>query len=248
MNRTLTLLLVLFLTCCSLAQTELKLPKNCNQLVVVTNTEWDQTVATMRRFERKSEQKPWTSVGKPVTVNLGRTGLAWGRSPLMEGFTPPKNDHSKREGDGRSPAGVFPFLKAFGHPRAPEGYSDKNLPFLKVTDQQCVDDKTSEYYNQIVAPAEVGGVTWNSAEKMKIDLYKLGLVVGHNCPKADPGMGSCIFFHLQAGPGKPTSGCTSMEPGSLRDLVLWMQADEHPTLVQMPSSVYKKLGAGFPRL
>lgn len=248
MNRKLTLLLLLFLTSCTLAQTELKLPKDCRQVVVVTNSGWDQTVATMRRFERKAEGKPWTAVGKPVTVNLGRTGLAWGRSPLMKGFTPPENDLSKREGDGRSPAGVFPFLKAFGHPQAPEGYSSKNLPFLKVTDQQCVDDKKSEYYNQIVKPAEVGGVTWDSAETMKIDLYKLGLVVGHNCPMADPGMGSCIFFHLQSGPGKPTSGCTSMEPTPLRDLVLWMHTDSHPTLVQVPASVYSKLGEKFPRL
>jgi D-alanyl-D-alanine dipeptidase len=197
----------------------------------------------MCRFERKTSASPWQQVGTTVTINLGRTGLAWGSSSIME---TPQTPKVKREGDGRSPAGIFPILKAFGHPKAPSGYAADNLDFLVVTDEQCVDDKASEYYNQIVEPDKVGGVSWDSAETMKIDLYRLGLVVGHNCPKAVAGMGSCIFFHLQRGPGKPTAGCTSMRDADLRELVLWLRRDKKPVVVQLPEKVYRAQGDAFP--
>ena len=217
---------------------EIHLPQDSLQLVTVINDHWDDTTAVMRRFQRENPQQKWVEVGQPVPVNLGRTGLAWGSSPLMD--TTRLEGKRKQEGDGRSPAGLFPFLQAFGHPAPPSGYGEKNLPFLTVDQEQCVDDGKSAYYNQIVRPDEVGGVTWNSAETMKIDLYEMGLVVGHNCPKAKPGMGSCIFFHLERGPGKPTAGCTSMKRRDLRALLLWLKADKHPVVIQLPKKEFQK--------
>ncbi|MFA5507646.1 MAG: L,D-transpeptidase family protein [Vulcanimicrobiota bacterium] len=236
------LLFYLFLTASVPAQ-ELSIPTDTRQAVVVYSQSWDHTTATMLRFERADESADWTRVGKSVKVNLGRTGLAWGRSPLMK---TPSGLKLKKEGDGRSPAGLFPILSAFGHPAPPEGYSEANLDFLTVTDQQAVDDSKSEYYNQIVRPAEVGGVSWNSAETMKIEVYRLGLVVGHNLPKAVPGGGSAIFFHLQTGPGETTAGCTSMTKGALTELVLWLEKEKNPVLLQLPREELRKLGEDFP--
>ena len=196
----------------------------------------------MVRYQRSSEQDTWKKVGKPVRINLGRTGLAWGSSPLMK--EPAKN--RKKEGDGRAPAGLFPILRAFGHPSPPEGYSERNLEFLTITDEQCVDDVDSEHYNTIVRPDKVGGVSWDSAEKMKIGVYRLGLVIGHNCPDAAPAMGSCIFFHYESGPGVPTAGCTSMAKDSLKTLVLWLDRDSNPVLLQLPLSVYRSLEGEYP--
>lgn len=238
------LLLVLLLLLQPILAQTLEIPEDSRQLVVVANKGWDETVGRMYRFERKNSASPWKQVGQSVPINLGRTGLAWGSSPLMK---TPQNSKVKKEGDGRSPAGIFPILQAFGHPQAPKGYTTKNLDFLVVTDEQCVDDRKSEYYNQVVEPDKVGGVSWDSAETMKIDLYKLGLVIGHNCPKAVPGMGSCIFFHLQRGPGKPTAGCTSMTDSALTELVLWLAKEEKPVVVQLPEKVYRAQGDGFPK-
>ena len=240
-------LLVFLLSTNLLAQTQLSLPDDCQQLVTVQNAHWDATVAQMSRFERCCPDSPWTQVGSEVTVNLGRTGLAWGRSELMPKASYPAGVLTKREGDGRSPAGLFPLVRAFGHPRAPQGYQDTNLPFLSVTDEHCVDDKNSRYYNKVVDPDDVGGVSWDSAEIMKIDLYELGLEVGHNCPQAKSGFGSCIFFHLQRGAGKATAGCTSMTRQNLQDLVLWLKRDKMPLVVQLPRGEYRKLGSEFPR-
>lgn len=238
------LILLLLLLVHPLSAQSFEIPEDSRQLVVVSNKNWDDPVGRMYRFERKTSTSPWKQVGKAVPINLGRTGLAWGSSPLMK---TPQSGKAKKEGDGRSPAGVFPILKAFGHPKPPTGYDAENLDFLVVTDEQCVDDRNSEYYNQVVDPDKVGGVTWDSAETMKIDLYRLGLVVGHNCPKAVAGMGSCIFFHLQRGPGKPTAGCTSMTDAGLTELVLWLRTKEKPVVVQLPEKIYQAQGDGFPK-
>lgn len=248
MTRLIPFLLFLAILSPLAADTELRIPDQSRQAVVVVNSHWDATQAHLHRFERKHQSEPWKSVGRPVLVNLGRTGLAWGKSPLMVEFTPPQGEGEKREGDGRSPAGIFPILRAFGHPSPPPGYSNQNLPYLDISDEQCVDDKTSKYYNQIVRPKEVGGVTWSSAERMKISLYQLGLVVGHNCPKAKSGYGSCIFFHLQRGIGKATAGCTSMDDRDLQQLVLWLKKDKNPVVVQLPRKEYAKRQLGLPRL
>ena len=226
-----------------------EIPEDTLQLVVVVSSDWNSPTARMQWFERPDCNTPWKSVAQPVSVNLGRTGLAWGQSDLMrESGGVDTASPVKREGDGKAPAGLFAFLKAFGHPHPPRGYSEENLPFLQVKAEQCVDDVSSPYYNQIVEPAKVGGKTWNSSETMAIDLYKLGLVVGHNCPDADPGMGSCIFYHLERGAAQPTAGCTSMSQKNISKLLVWLQRDSHPLTVQLPLKEYKALGEGWPRL
>lgn len=220
-----------------------ELPGESLQLILVDSEDWNSPVARMRCYQRSSESQPWQQVWEPVTVNLGRSGLGWGKSELMNGEAPagPK----KREGDGRAPAGLFWVLSAFGHPEAPQGYSPENLPFMLLEEQQCIDDPQHALYNQVVDPKEVGGVTWSSAEVMKIPLYRLGLVVGHNCPSAEAGLGSCIFFHLEGRPGSPTAGCTSMSEKNLARLMLWLKTEARPVLVQLPKDLVPKVPGSF---
>ena len=54
----------------------------------------------------------------------------------------------KAEGDGRSPAGVFPLGRGFGFAPASEA-SWLKLPYLPVVEGiECVDDSASTVYNQ----------------------------------------------------------------------------------------------------
>lgn len=229
------------------ADLDLRLPDDSRQMVVVKSPNWDSKVAVMQRFERSEAKGEWTPVGESAAVNLGRTGLAWGVSELMGAIPKGTLDGGRKvEGDGRAPAGLFPIGNAFGHPAPPQGYSSENPPFLVLTDEQCVDDGDSPYYNKVVHPDEVGGVTWSSAETMKISLYRLGVEIAHNCPRAQKGLGSCIFFHLQRGVGRPTAGCTSMAESDLIDLMLWLKTDERPVLLQLPDEAFKQLGDEFP--
>lgn len=234
-------LLYLLLVTCVLAEPKLVIPESSLQAVVVINSDWNDPYAQMYRFERASADKPWVTVGRAIPVSLGRTGLAWGRSPLFEEVPASEKGPRKREGDGKAPAGLFPLLSAFGHPTAPAGYSTANLPFQIVDKHQCVDDGNSPYYNQIVVPSEVGGRTWNSAETMKIEVYKMGLVVGHNCAKAQKGLGSCIFFHLRSGPKDTTAGCTAMDKAPLTELLLWLKKQSEPVVIQLPKQQFQQL-------
>ncbi len=244
-----TALIAIMVATAAWAKPTFEVPDETLQLVVVVSPDWNSSTARMQWFERPNSKTAWKPVTQPLPVNLGRTGLAWGKSELMrEVGAPDVISPVKREGDGKAPAGLFSFLKAFGHPHPPRGYSDENLPFLQVKAEQCVDDVASPYYNQIVDPAKVGPKTWKSSEIMAIDLYELGLVVGHNCPGADPGMGSCIFYHLERGPSQSTAGCTSMSRRNLTNLLVWLRRDGHPMTVQLPLKEYKALGGGWPRI
>src|SRR5688500_5977558 len=74
------------------------------QLVVVTTPGWTATTGSMQRFERAGSASEWRAVDQPVPVVVGRTGIAWGVG--FDGVS--SEGPHKREGDGKSPAGMFP--------------------------------------------------------------------------------------------------------------------------------------------
>jgi D-alanyl-D-alanine dipeptidase len=209
------------------------------QLVVVTTPGWDSTTGMLHRFERAREGEAWRAVGTPTPIVVGRTGLAWGIGfdavPGAEASAP-----RKREGDGRSPAGVFPLDTVFGFQplAAPLG-----LPFVSLTDQtDCVDDPGSAHYNTVVARDRVSRVDWSSAERMRtIEQYKLGVIVGYNAAPPVPGRGSCIFLHIWGGPASTTAGCTALDARELTAVVEWLDASRRPMLVQLTASEYQRL-------
>jgi D-alanyl-D-alanine dipeptidase len=208
-----------------------------HQLVVVTAGDWKATNGWLRRFERNYQG--WQIIGLPFRVVLGRGGLGWGRGahPL------PQAGPQKKEGDGRSPAGIFLLPYAFGY-AAPDSVREIKLPYVQCSASlECVDDTNSSYYNVIVDRRSVGAPDWNSFEKMRRsdEQYRLGVFVAHNSPPAQPGAGSCIFLHIWIGPDVPTSGCTAMSAGAMESLLGWLDAQAHPVLVQLPEAEYQRL-------
>jgi D-alanyl-D-alanine dipeptidase len=208
------------------------------QLILVTTPAWDSVQGTLRRFERKGARAKWTQVGEAFAVVVGRSGLGWGAGLVeTEGEGP-----SKREGDGRAPAGVFTLTRAFGF--ADEGRASwLRVPYTPLTPTvECVDDTASTHYNRVVDRADVKTVDWNSSERMReVEGYRWGVVVAHNA-RAVPGRGSCIFLHVWAGPSKGTAGCTAMEQPNLEALLGWLDSRKSPLLVQLPESEYARLG------
>jgi D-alanyl-D-alanine dipeptidase len=206
------------------------------QMVVVTAADWKATNGWLRRFERNDQG--WQVNGAPLRVVLGRSGLGWGRGehPL------PQAGPQKKEGDGRSPAGLFLLPYAFGY-AASDSVREIKLPYVQCTASlECVDDTNSSYYNVIVDRRSVGAPDWSSSEKMRMsdDEYRLGIFVKHNSSPAQPGAGSCIFMHIWKGPDVPTSGCTAMSAGGMERLLGWLDAKAHPVLLQLPVSEYQR--------
>lgn len=212
-------------------------PESARQLVLVVTPDWDTTSGTMRRFVRSSAQAPWRRVGATVPVVVGTNGLAWGTDSL--GAT---GDPHKREGDGRSPAGLFPLDGAFGFAPSP-AMPRVRLPYTQLTaSSECVDDTASAHYNNVVDRDRVPKVDWSSSEHMRrIAQYQVGVLVGYNTHPVRIGRGSCIFLHIWDGPGSSTAGCTAFPRADVNALLAWLDPKKQPVLVQLPSAEYFRL-------
>ncbi len=210
--------------------------RNSRQLVLVLTSDWDAVDGSLRRFERPSVGSPWKPVGAVVPVVVGKNGMGWDAKLPLE----PAGVPVKREGDTKSPAGVFRLGKAFG--RSSEELEGVRLPHLPLGDDlECVDDAHSPHYNQLVRRKEVSQPDWTSSEKMWQErLYKRGVVVEYNTP-ARPAAGSCIFLHIWNGPHRGTAGCTAMEEANLIEVMKWLDQSRNPVLVQLPKAGYERL-------
>jgi len=208
------------------------------QLVVVVTPSWNSTTGTMTRFERQTPASAWTSLGDPIPLVVGRTGIAWGA-----GFDDVSTEGPhKLEGDGKAPSGIFPLDTAFGFEPA-DSIRGVRLPYVQLLPTtDCVDDTTSSHYNTVVDKAVVPRVDWNSAEHMRqVSQYEIGVIVGYNASPPIKGRGSCIFLHIWAGPDSHTAGCTAFDQAKLRELMLWLDPHKRPLLVQLTAEEYQKL-------
>lgn len=218
------------------------------QMIVVTTSDWSAVEGRLRRYERTTEHEKWRPVGDPISIVVGRNGLAWGIGivPTDNAQVRSASDPVKREGDGRAPAGIFALGTAFGY--ASEPLQGLKMPYLNLTASiECVDDPGSKHYNRIVDRSVVAP-DWNSSEHMRNagESYRLGVVVDHNGtvtgdrnpPK--PGGGSCVFLHIWHR-HEGTAGCTAMSQPELETLLTWLDPAHKPVLVQLPEPAYERL-------
>lgn len=213
------------------------------QLLLVVTPDWDTVGGELRRFARPATAMAWSAVGDPVSIVVGRNGLAWDplAAPVIQGPI-------KREGDGRAPAGVFPIGTAFGYaPATDPAAAQLAVPYLPVTEGvECVDDVQSSRYNTIVNRRGVAVPDWTSSEKMREvgEEYRWGVVVHYNTP-AVAGRGSCIFLHIAHPSGRGTAGCTAMSAEALLDAMRWLAPERAPVVVQLPRAAYDRLRAAW---
>jgi len=204
------------------------------QLLVVTTENWSESTGVMQRYERKNGQ--WHRMGKAIAIKLGRNGLGWGIG-LHE--IPQNAKIIKKEGDGKSPAGIFRLNQAFGYEPFNIGYP---YEVYSETDH-CVDDVNSKFYNKIVDSTKIDR-DYKSHEVMKFpkDYYKYGIVVDHNGITEDfmskKGAGSCIFIHIKS---IPTAGCTVMSENEIKEILEWLDPKAEPLLIQGTDQVVENL-------
>jgi L,D-peptidoglycan transpeptidase YkuD (ErfK/YbiS/YcfS/YnhG family) len=237
MNRLLTLMLGLCAGILPIQATALPWD-DARQLVLVTTPGWDESTGMLRRFERSDDS--WHPVGEAVPVRIGRSGAAWGL-----GLHPHQPGTAKREGDGRSPAGIFRLGEAFGYAASMQ----TALPYAPMHESNyCIDVVGSPLYNRIVDAQAVGAdAVEGSTEPMRRDLhadgdqrYKLGFVIQHN-PDRRQAAGSCIFAHVWKSPDDATAGCTAMTEPVMRQLLDWLDPDTRPVFVLLPEETYRQL-------
>src|ERR1700677_4674213 len=152
------------------------------QMIVVTTSDWSAVEGRLRRYERTTVDEKWRLVGDPISIVVGKNGLGWGIGvvPTDDAQIRSASDPVKREGDGKSPAGVFALGTAFGY--ASEPLQGLKVPYLSLTSSiECVDDPGSKHYNRIMDRSVVSP-DWNSSEHMRNagESYRWGVVVDHN--------------------------------------------------------------------
>ncbi len=215
-----------------------KVPKR-DQLLVVRSRSWSAATGTLQRYERADAQ-PWQAIGLAIAVNLGRRGMAWGRG-LHEPASAGPDAPLKKEGDGKSPAGLFALGHAFGSaPNLPE--TSRGFPYLQSgTQSYCVEDTRSTLYNSIIDAREVEQKTWERwSPLLRSDgLFRWGVVVRQNDAPPEIGAGSCVFLHVWRGPGQGTSGCTAMAASDIEETLIWLDEAASPRLVQLPEALYQ---------
>lgn len=216
---------VLFLLFFLQLHAQVIIPQQTQQLLLVSALGFKSTQATLQAYEKKDNH--WIKIFEPIKVNIGRSGLAWGKG-IIE-IKHKKSDPVKQEGDGKAPAGLFSLDSFFGYDT-----QHFDFPYSKMTSQDiCVDDSTSPKYNTLLSTRDTGLYKSFEWMKRKDNLYELGIVVGHN-KKGLKQAGSCIFIHIQSDIDAPTAGCTSLKKEKLLKIMKWMKFSKHPLLLQLP--------------
>jgi L,D-peptidoglycan transpeptidase YkuD (ErfK/YbiS/YcfS/YnhG family) len=129
----------------------------------------------------------------------------------------------KKEGDLKTPAGLYPIGNAFGtHPLA------LKMDYKYITaDDKFIDDVNHEHYNSWVS----GPTDAKSYESMLIEPYAYGAVINYNMNPTIAGAGSAIFIHLRRSPNSPTAGCIALEKKQLLMMLHWLDKNKHPYIL-----------------
>jgi L,D-peptidoglycan transpeptidase YkuD (ErfK/YbiS/YcfS/YnhG family) len=158
----------------------------------------------------------WRQALGPIKAVAGRNGFA------------PKGE--KREGDGRTPTGLYRLGTAFGYPSS----AGTKMPYRQAqADDLWVDDPASPDYNRWVKQSETRAASY---EKMKRDddLYKYGIVIEYNTDPIVPGFGSAIFLHIWAGKRSTTAGCIAVSEEDILKILGWLDPAAEPVIIIHP--------------
>jgi L,D-peptidoglycan transpeptidase YkuD (ErfK/YbiS/YcfS/YnhG family) len=180
-----------------------------NQAIVVHPLNKNSTQAQLSTWQR--EGSIWRRL-LFISAVIGKNGLG------LAG--------QKKEGDGKTPSGVYPLGPAFGYaPSINTGLSYRQAG----PNDFWVDDKQSRQYNQWVS----GMPNAKSFERMRRPdgLYQYGIVIGYNRHPVISGAGSAIFMHVWQGYNSPTSGCVAINQRYLRKILRWLNRQEKPVIL-----------------
>jgi L,D-peptidoglycan transpeptidase YkuD (ErfK/YbiS/YcfS/YnhG family) len=209
------------------------------RLALVVVPRMDATKAVLYTFERDVPATSWVRRGGAEACVVGTRGIAWGdtfRSYAKQG------EPIKREGDKRTPAGVYRFGKTFG-------FAKSNLPgYLRLTPGAnfCVHDTRSPLYGHIVPKSTVAKKV--SGEDMAaFPLYKNGIVIDYP-PDRKAKAGSCIFMHIWGGEDVGTSGCVALPAARVAHLQDWVRKRRYAAIAVLNKGALSRFNGCLPSL
>lgn len=122
----------------------------------------------------------------------------------------------KREGDGASPAGIWPIREVLYRPdRGPPPATEFRVRAMTPEDGWCDDPGDPAYNRPVTLPYPASAETlWREDE-----IYDIVVILGHNDDPPIRGQGSAIFLHLCRPGYPPTQGCVAVTRHDLEDLL-----------------------------
>ncbi|MEL6424897.1 MAG: L,D-transpeptidase family protein [Pseudomonadota bacterium] len=149
-----------------------------------------------------------------------RWGARYGRASFPCAIGRGGIGHKLREGDGITPAGVYPVcaMKMFARadridPRAASPTHARDI---------WSDDPADPLYNSEIRPGDPSRHPWSHERLWRADpLYDLVIDIGYD---GGSGGGSAIFLHVWRKPRHPTAGCVAFRLDHLR----WLAAQLGP--------------------
>ena len=206
------------------------------RLVVVTVPTMEATSAKMRTFTRKSPSAAWTPQSSAETAVVGAQGIAWGHPYASYAK---RGEPIKKEGDQRSPAGLYRLGATFGFAKdARQGHLQ-----LKPGAHLCVHDPKSKLYGRIVSK-DKAGANADGEDMGTFPLYKRGILVDY-APRRHAKAGSCIFVHIWGGEGVGTAGCVAMPEERVAHLQEWTEG-RHAVLAIVSEDTMARFGRCLP--
>jgi L,D-peptidoglycan transpeptidase YkuD (ErfK/YbiS/YcfS/YnhG family) len=187
-----------------------KIMEGSSQILLVVNDKIIPYDAEVYIFEKRDRK--WQMAYRPMDALIGENGFA---AP-----------GEKREGDGKTPAGIFPLTRTFGYPPT----IGSRMPYTQVTDDDIwVNDSNSVNYNKWVKKSQTKETSFE-AMKRDDDLYKYGIVIEYNTNPVQKRGGSAIFMHVMGGPCI-TTGCVSLAEDDLVKILGWLDPSRKPMVL-----------------
>jgi L,D-peptidoglycan transpeptidase YkuD (ErfK/YbiS/YcfS/YnhG family) len=191
---------------------------SATQLVTVIARTRASTQGTLRLWRKRAGC--WRAAARPWTAWLGRRGT----SP------------AKREGDRRTPTGVFGFGRVM-YGVAPD--PGVRFPYRRlVCGDWWVEDPASPYYNQfrhVRCGAKPPFRVKSEDMSRSPTAYRHLAVISYNTSPVVPGLGSGIFLH--ASTGRPTLGCVSLPLPQLVTTLRWLRPGAARVAIGTPADL-----------
>ena len=129
----------------------------------------------------------------------------------------------KREGDGATPAGRFPFRRLlYRADRLQAPATNLQKQAIDPNDGWCDDPESPSYNRPVTLPFAA------SHERLWRDdgIYDLILVIGHNDDPIKAGDGSAVFIHIAQQDYRPTAGCVALARADLLEILAGARAGD----------------------
>lgn len=188
-----------------------KIDNSSQIILVVDNGSFFFTRTTLYAMEKRGGK--WQMALEPFNAVIGKNGFA------------PEGE--KREGDGRTPSGIYPLKMTFGYNKTVK----TKMPYRQtLADDIWVDDPQADDYNRWVKKPETRAASYEIM-KRNDNFYKYGIIIEYNTNPVIKGNGSAIFLHIWKAEDMPTAGCVAVSQENILKILDWLDPAASPLII-----------------